>query len=116
MKDLEQRVYDLEYENRKLKAENKELNEELDYICGYKDNLRLLNKIMKLAGKTIYHEDNYKESYEKYWVPILKKQYFKYKLTKDKKAIEELENNVKNNWNLTRNEKVQIIKKIRGAK
>lgn len=59
---------------------------------------------------------NYKEHFDTFWIPILQKQYFKYRLTKDKKAIEELKNNVRNNWNLTKDEKEQIIRKIRGVK
>ena len=35
---------------------------------------------------------NYKEHFDTFWIPILQRQYFKYRLTKDKKAIEELEN------------------------
>lgn len=113
--DYEQKVYDLEYENRKLKEQNKELQEELNYLLGYKDNLVLINKIMKKAGKVVYQDDNYTEEFKTFWIPILQKQYFKYRLTKDKKAIEELENNVRNNWNLTKDEKIQMIRKIRGV-
>ena len=59
---------------------------------------------------------NYKEHFDTFWIPILQRQYFKYTLTKDKKAIEELENNVRNNWNLTKDEKEKMIRKIRGKK
>jgi hypothetical protein len=59
---------------------------------------------------------NYKEHFDTFWIPILQRQYFKYKLTNNKEAIEELENNVRNNWNLKKDEKVQIIRKIRGVK
>lgn len=114
--DYEQKVYDLEYENRKLKEQNQELQEELKYLLGYKDNLVLINKIMKKTGKVVYQDDNYTEEFNKFWIPILQRQYFKYRLTKDKKAIEELENNVRNNWNLTKDEKIQMIRKIRGVK
>lgn len=58
---------------------------------------------------------NYKEHFDTFWIPILQRQYFKYRLTKDKKAIEELENNVRNNWNLTKDEKIQMIRRIRGV-
>lgn len=58
---------------------------------------------------------NYKEHFDTFWIPILQRQYFKYMLTKDKKAIEELENNVRNNWNLTKDEKIQMIRRIRGV-
>ena len=114
--DYEQKVYDLEYENKHLKEQNKELQEELNYLLGYKDNLVLINKIMKKAGKVVYQDDNYTEEFNKFWIPILQRQYFKYKLTNNKEAIEELENNVRNNWNLTKDEKIQMIRKIRGTK
>lgn len=114
--DYEQKVYDLEYENKKLKEQNQELQEELNYLLGYKDNLVLINKIMKKTSKVVYQDDNYTEEFNKFWIPILKRQYFKYRLAKDKKAIEELENNVRNNWNLTKDEKIQMIRKIRGKK
>lgn len=114
--DYEQKVYDLEYENKKLKEENKELSEELDYLLGYKDNLRLINRIMKLSGKATYYINNYKEYYRETWIPILKKQYFKYMLTNDKKAIIELEDNVWKNWNLTKEDKKKILKEIRGKR
>ena len=116
MRDFEQEVYDLEYENKKLKEQNKELTEELDFLCSYKDNIKLINKIMKLSGKVVYHHDNYKEEFNKYWIPILKKQYFKYMLTNNKEAIIELEDNVWKNWNLTIEEKKEILKTIRGTK
>jgi chaperonin cofactor prefoldin len=112
--DYEQKVYDLEYENKKLKEQNQELQEELNYLLGYKDNLVLINKIMKKAGKVVYQDDNYTEEFNKFWIPILQRQYFKYKLTNNKEAIEELENNVRNNWNLTKDEKIQMVRKIRG--
>lgn len=59
---------------------------------------------------------NYKEHFDTFWIPILQRQYFKYMLMKDKEAIVELENNVRNNWNLTKDEKIQMIRKIRGKK
>lgn len=116
MRDFEQEVYDLEYENKKLKEQNKELTEELDFLCSYKDNIKLINKIMKLSGKVVYHHDNYKEEFNKYWIPILKRQYFKYKLMKDKKAIVELEDNIWKNWHFSKEEKRKILKIIKGKK
>ena len=59
---------------------------------------------------------NYKEHYEEFWIPILKKQYFKYMLKNDKKTIIELENSVRKNWHFDNNEKIKILKKIRGVK
>ncbi len=59
---------------------------------------------------------NYKEHFNTFWIPILQRQHFKNMLAKDKKTIEELENNVRNNWNLTKDEKIQMIRKIRGKK
>ncbi len=113
--DYEQRVYDLEYENKKLREQNKELEEEIDFLCEYKDNIRTINRLMKLkVGKIVYHHDNYAEEFESFWIPILKKQYFKYMITNDKKAIVELEDNVWKNWNLSKEEKRKILKEIRG--
>ena len=114
--DYEQKVYDLEYENKKLKEQNKELQEELNYLLGYKDNLVLINKIMKKAGKVVYQDDNYTEEFNKFWIPILQRQYFKYMLTNNKEAIIELEDNVWKNWNLTKDDKREILRKIRGKK
>lgn len=114
--DYEQKVYDLEYENRKLKEQNQELQEELNYLLGYKDNLVLINKIMKKTGKVVYQDDNYTEEFKTFWIPILQRQYFKYKLTNNKEAIEELEDNIWKNWNLIPKDKKEILKKIRGVK
>ena len=47
--------------------DNKELQEELNYLLGYKDNLVLINKIMKKAGKVVYQEDNYTEEFNTFW-------------------------------------------------
>lgn len=59
---------------------------------------------------------NYKEHFDTFWIPILKRQYFKYMLTNNKEAIEELEKNVRNNWNLTKNDKIEFLKIIKGKK
>lgn len=53
--------------------------------------------------------------YFEFWLPILKKQYFKFKLQGDTKAIVELEDNIWQNWNLNQNEKKEILKMIRGV-
>lgn len=58
----------------------------------------------------------YKEHYYEFWIPILKRQYFKYMLTNDQKAIEELKSNILKNWNLTDEEKEEILNKVRGKK
>ena len=55
-------------------------------------------------------------NYFDYWLPIYKKQYFKYKLLGDIKAIVELEDEIWKNWNLSREEKRKILKQIRGGK
>lgn len=59
---------------------------------------------------------NYKEHFNKFWIPILQRQYFKYKLTNNKEAIEELEDNIWKNWNLIPKDKKEILKKIRGKR
>lgn len=59
---------------------------------------------------------NYKEHFNTFWIPILQRQYFKYMLMKDKEAIKELEDNIWKNWNLTKENKKEILKKIRGKK
>ena len=58
----------------------------------------------------------YKEHYYEFWIPILKRQYFKYRLSNDKRAISSLENNILKNWNLTDEEKEEILNKVRGKK
>lgn len=55
-------------------------------------------------------------NYFDYWLPIYKKQYFKYKLLGDIKAIIELEDEIWKNWKLTREEKKKILRQIRGDK
>lgn len=59
---------------------------------------------------------NYKEHFNTFWIPILQRQYFKYMLTHNKEAIEELEDNIWKNWNLIPKDKREILKKIRGEK
>ena len=54
--------------------------------------------------------------YFEFWIPILQRQYFKYKLQDDIKAIVELEDSVWRNWKFTKEEKKEILKKIRGIK
>lgn len=56
----------------------------------------------------------YKEHYYEFWVPILKRQYFKLMLTNDKRAIIELEDNIWKNWNFNEKEKREILNKVRG--
>ena len=51
--------------------------------------------------------------YFEFWIPILKKQYFKFKLMGDIKAIIELEDNIWRNWRLTVEEKRKILNDIR---
>ena len=59
---------------------------------------------------------DYKEHFNTFWIPILQRQYFKYMLMKDKEAIEELEDNIWKSWNLTKENKKEILKKIRGKR
>jgi len=54
--------------------------------------------------------------YIDYWIPILQRQYFMFKLQNDIEAIVELEDNIWRNWNLTKEEKWEVIRKIRGVK
>lgn len=59
---------------------------------------------------------SYKKHFNTFWIPILQRQYFKYMLTQNKEAIVELEDNVQKNWNLTKDDKIEFLKKIRGKK
>lgn len=59
---------------------------------------------------------SYKKHFNTFWIPILQRQYFKYMLTNNKEAIVELEDNVWKNWNLTKDDKTEILKKIRGKR
>ena len=52
--------------------------------------------------------------YFEFWMPILKRQYFKFKLMDDTKAIIELEDNIWKSWKLTKEEKRKVLKRIRG--
>ena len=54
---------------------------------------------------------NYYEHF-KTFIPNLKKQYFKAKLQKDMKAILDIKENVWKNWNLTKEEKKEVLKEI----
>ena len=53
-------------------------------------------------------------NYFDYWLPVLKKQYFRFKLQGDIKAIIELEDEIWKNWNLSKDDKKKILKQIRG--
>lgn len=53
-------------------------------------------------------------NYFEFWIPILQKQYFKFKLMGDIKAVVELEDNVWRNWKLSEKEKRKVLKEIRG--
>lgn len=52
--------------------------------------------------------------YFEFWMTILKRQYFKFKLMDDTKSIIELEDNIWKNWKLTKEEKREVLKRIRG--
>ena len=71
-----------------------------------------------IAGNTNQRKDGelLMNNYFDFWMPIFKKQYFKYKLQSDIKAIVELEDNIWRNWRFTKEEKMEILRKIRGAK
>lgn len=58
----------------------------------------------------------YKEHYYEFWIPILKRQYFKFMIMNDKRAIIELEDNVWKNWSFTKEEKREILRRVRGKK
>ncbi len=53
--------------------------------------------------------------YIDYWLPVYKKQYFRYKLQNDCEAIIDLIDNIWRNWNLTIEEKRKIIHRIKGV-
>lgn len=52
--------------------------------------------------------------YYEFWLPILKKQYFKYRLQNDIEAIIALESSVYKNWTFSSLDKREILQKIRG--
>lgn len=54
---------------------------------------------------------NYYEHF-KVFIPNLKKQYFKAKIQKDMKAVLDIKENVWKNWNLTKEEKKEVLKEI----
>lgn len=54
----------------------------------------------------------YYESFKKFWVPILKKQYFKLKLTNDINGILDLKENIWNNWHFSKEERNAVLKEI----
>lgn len=54
------------------------------------------------------------EKYIEYWLPIYKKQYFRYRLLNDCEAIIDLIDNIWRNWNLTTEEKRKITYEIKG--
>lgn len=56
------------------------------------------------------------KKYFDYWIPLLKKMYFIYKLQGNIKAIVELEDEIWKNWKLSKKEKRNILKQIRGDK
>ena len=55
-----------------------------------------------------------KNNYFDYWLPIFKRMYFKFNLLGDIKAVVELENEIWKNWNLSKQEKRKILRRIRG--
>lgn len=54
----------------------------------------------------------YLESFKKYFLPSYKRAVFKAKLLNDKCALIELQSTIWNNWNLTKNEKIKLLKEL----
>jgi len=54
-------------------------------------------------------------SFKEYWIPIFKKEYFKAKLTNDFETILAIRDNIKRNWSLSEEEKIEICKLIKGV-
>ncbi len=54
----------------------------------------------------------YLESFKKYFLPNYKKAIFKAKLLNDKETLFELQNSIWSNWNLTKNEKIKLLKEL----
>lgn len=54
---------------------------------------------------------NYYKHFEVF-VPKLKKMYFKAKVKNDISAILDIKENIWNNWNLTKNQKKEVLQKI----
>lgn len=54
-------------------------------------------------------------NYFDYWLPIFKRLYFKFKLLDETKAIVELEDEVWKNCHLTKEEKIKILRQMRGG-
>lgn len=54
----------------------------------------------------------YLESFKKYFLPSYKRAVFKAKLKNDTDALIELQNTIWTNWNLTKNEKIKLLKEL----
>lgn len=54
-------------------------------------------------------------SFKEYWIPIFKKEHFKAKLTNDFETILAIRDNIKRNWSLSEEEKIEICKLIKGV-
>lgn len=54
---------------------------------------------------------NYYEHFKEF-IPNLKRQYFKSKVQKDMNAILEIKENIWKNWNLTLEQKKEVLKEI----
>ena len=54
----------------------------------------------------------YLESFKKYFLPNYKRAIFKAKLKNDTDALIELQNTIWSNWNLTKNEKIKLLKEL----
>ena len=54
----------------------------------------------------------YLESFKKYFLPNYKKAIFKAKLLNDTDTLIELQKTIWTNWNLTKNEKIKLLKEL----
>ena len=61
-------------------------------------------------------EVEYYNSYTKYWIPIIKKLYFKAKLTNDNNMVLELKENIWKNWHFTSEQRKEIWKQVTGTR
>lgn len=54
----------------------------------------------------------YYESFIKYWVPILKKDVFKYRMKKDNLGLLSIKENIWKNWHFTKEQRDNILKLV----
>ena len=56
--------------------------------------------------------EKYYKSFIEFWIPIYKKQIFKAKLSRNTDLLMEIQNNIWMNWNLTKDQKNEILKML----